>query len=320
MAIMTRIPSAVETILKKQKLVEVANVSSHYHNYASICQNRKKEIVYIKIRLYPKLVSHKSFIKEVILTKFLSENFLGNRFFITPKYYKSEIEKKPEWMIREYTKGKRMGDVWGYSPEFIKKISPKQIADFLDFVRGDISEKFRKQKKDKNYKLFEKNTAAIYKKYFIDYLSWSKKFIKSKLQKKTLEIFDRYEGFLAENNSYLAHGDLHPGNLVYDNGRIVAHDWKYAHWDNPYADLAFMWFLLWLNPGWRKELFFWEMKRAKNKEIFMKCFWLSILKLAPKMITILVQSSKITVSHRKKSIAEILEVFNQAINNLGNSR
>jgi len=313
---MVKIPSKVEAILKKQKLVEITNVSSHYHNYASICQNEKKEIVYIKIRLYPKLVSHKSFIKEVILTKFLSENFLHNKYFITPKYYKSEIVKKPEWMIRGYTKGKRMGDVWGFSPEFIKLISPKEIADFLDFVRGDVSEKFRKRKKDKNYWLFEKNTAAIYKKYFTNYLPLSKKFIKAKLQKKALAIFDRYEKFLTENNNYLAHGDLHPGNLVYHDGRIVVHDWKYAHWDNPYTDFTFMWFLLWLNRDWRKKLFLLELKRAKDKELFMKSFLLSVLKLAPKMITILVQSSRITKSLRRKSIAKILEVFNQAVNNL----
>lgn len=313
---MVKIPTEVEKILKKQKLVEITNISSHYHNYASICQNEKKEIVYIKIRLYPKLVSHKSFIKEVIITKFLSENFLHNKFFITPKYYKSEIVKKPEWMIRGYTKGKRMGDVWGYSPEFIKLIEPKKIAGFLDFVRGDISEKFSREKKYYDHGLFEKNTATIYKKYFLDYLPLSKKFIKPKLQKKALEIFDRYEGFIAQNNNFLSHGDLHPGNLVYDNGRIVVHDWKYAHWDLPYADFTFMWILLWLNIGWRKELFLLELNRAQNKEIFIKSFLLSVLKLAPKMITILVQSSKITPSQRKKSISKISEVFNQAIDNL----
>lgn len=314
---MVKIPFEVEAILKKQKLAEVANVSSHYHNYASICQNQKKEIFYIKIRLYPKLVSHKSFIKEVILTKFLSENFFHNKFFITPKYYGSEIARKPEWMIRGYTNGKRMGDVWGFSPEFIKRISPKEIADFLDFVRGDISEKFKKQKKNYDYRLFEKDTAATYKKYFINYLPLSKKFIKAKQQKKALELFDRYEKFLAENNNYLAHGDLHPGNFIYDKGKIVVHDWKYAHWDNPYADFVFIWFLLWLNGEWRKKLFLTELKRAKNKRMFLKCFWLSALKLAPKMITILVQSSKIGKKNRQKSIAKILKVFNQAIDNLG---
>lgn len=313
---MVKIPPEVETILKKQKLVEVANVSSHYHNYASICLNEKKETVYIKIRLYPELVSHKSFIKEAILTKFLSENFFHNKFFVTPKYYGSEIVKKPEWMIREYTKGERMGDVWGFSPEFIKRISPKEIADFLDFVRGDISEKFKNRKENHNYRLFEKDTAATYKKYFINYLPLSKKFIKAKQQKKTLELFDRYEKFLAENNNYLAHGDLHPGNFVYDKGKIVVHDWKYAHWDNPYADFTFIWFLLWLNGEWRKKLFLMELKRAKDKEMFLKCFWLSVLKLASKMITILVQSSRISKKNRQKSISKILKVFNQAINNL----
>lgn len=313
---MAKAPSEVEAIFKKQKLSEVTNVSSHYHNYASICLNDKKELVYLKVRLYPKLVSHKSFIKEVILTKFLSENFLKNKVFITPKYYKSEIVKKPEWMIRGYTKGKRMGDVWGYSPEYIKELKPKQIADFLDLTRGEITEKFRKQKNGQDYRLFQKNTAAVYKKYFSDYLNLSKKFIKAKDQKKALEIFDRYEKFLARNNNYLAHGDLHPGNLVYDEGKIVVHDWKYAHWDNPYADFTFMWFLLWLNGEWRKELFLLELKRAKNKELFMKSFLLSVLKLAPKMITILNQASKATPAQRKKGIAKILEVFNQAIKSL----
>ncbi|MBU4141374.1 phosphotransferase [Patescibacteria group bacterium] len=314
---MVKIPSDVEAILKKQKLVEVTNVSSHYHNYASICLNRKKEIVYIKIRLYPELVSHKSFIKEVIFTKFLSENFFHNKFFITPKYYKSEIVKKPEWMIRGYTNGKRMGDVWGFGPEFIKQISPKEIADFLDFVRSDISKKFKKQKKDSNYRLFEKNTAATYKKYFTDYLLLSKKFIKAKQKKKVLEIFDKYGKFLEKNNNYLAHGDLHPGNFVYNKGKIVVHDWKYAHLDNPYIDLAFMWFLLWLNEGWREKLFALELKRAENKEVFLKCFFLSILKLAPKMITIFMQSSHVSEKNRKKGIAKILTAFNQAIKYLG---
>lgn len=313
---MAKIPSEVETILKKQKLVEITNVSSRFHNYASICLNAKKEIVYIKIRLYPKLVSHKSFIKEVILTKFLSENFFHNKFFITPKYYKSEIVKKPEWMIRGYTKGKRMGDVWGFSPEFIKQISPKEIADFLDFVRGDISEKFKKQKNDPNFQLFEKYTVATYKKYFKDYFALSKKFIKAGQQKKALEIFERNEKFLAENNNCLAHGDLHPGNFVYDNGRIVVHDWKYAHWDNPYIDFVFMWFLLWQNSEWRKKLFLLELERAKNKEVFMKCFLLSVLKLAPKMITILFQSSNIMEVQRRKCVVKIMKVFNQAINDL----
>ncbi len=313
---MAMIPPEVEAIFKKQGLVEVTNVSSRFHNYASICTNKKKELVYLKVRLYPKLVSHKSFIKEALLTKFLSQNFYRNKFFVTPKYYKSELAKKPEWMLRGYTNGNRMGDVWGFSPEFVNRISPKEIADFLDFVRGDISDKFRRQKKDDNYRLFEKHSGATYKKYFLDYLLLAKKFIKAKQQKKVLEIFDKYEKFLEENNNYLAHGDLHPGNFVYNKGKIVVHDWKYAHLDNPYIDLAFMWFLLWLNEDWREKLLILELKRAKDKSLFLKSFYLSVLKLAPKMITILAQSSRISKSNRQKAINKILTVFNRAINNL----
>jgi len=311
------IPLEIEEILKKQKLVEVKNVSSHFHNYASICMDRKKELVYLKVRLYPKLVSHKSFIKEALVTKFLSENFYRNKFFVTPKYYKSELVKKPEWMLRAYTNGNRMGDVWGFSPEFVNRISPKEIADFLDFVRTDISDKFRCQKKDANYRLFEKHSAATYKKYFLDYLRLSKKFIKAKQQKEVLEIFDKYEKFLEENNNYLAHGDLHPGNFVYNKGKIVVHDWKYAHLDNPYIDLAFMWFLFWPNGNWRDKLFDLERKRARNKDLFLKSFYLSVLKLSPKIISILIQASKISKTDRKKGIAKVLMMFNQAIKHLG---
>lgn len=310
---MAIIPPEIETILKKQKLTEVKNVSSHYHNYASICMDRKKDLVYLKVRLYPKLVSHTSFIKEVLLTKFLSDNFYGNKFFVTPKYYKSELVKKPEWMLRGYTNGNRMGDVWGFSPEFVSCMRPKKIADILDFVRGDISDKFRDQKKDFNFRLFEKHNAAKYKAYFTNYLHLAKKFIKAKEQKKALAIFDKYGKFLVEHNNYLAHGDLHPGNFVYNKGKIVVHDWKYSHLDNPCIDLAFMWFLLWLNEEWREELLILELKRAKNKEVFFKCFFLSIIKLAPKMISILVQASNISKSDRRKGVNKIVTSLNQSI-------
>ncbi len=309
-------PPKVKAILKKQKLIEIKNVSSHFHNYCSICLNKEKKLVYLKVRLYPKLVSQENFAKEVITNKFLSEKFHRNRFFIVPKYYNSELKKWPQWMIREYTAGRRMGDVWGFNPKFIKRISPKELADILDFIRNNISNEFKKRIRGQRAKLFQKWTSSEYRKYFLKYLILSRKSIGRQQREKTIEIFSRYKEFFIKNNNYLTHGDLHPGNVIYNKKWLVLHDWKYAHWDNPYFDFTFVWLLLWLNKNWRKKLFALELNRASSKEIFWKSFHLSVLELVPKMISIFMQASQISRADRKRGIKEIIKSFNAALDYL----
>lgn len=309
---MATTPPRIKKILEEQKLTEAKIVSTHYHNYCSICLNEKGEKIYLKARLYPKLVSRENFIKEVILTKFLSENFYSNKYFLTPKYYAGNIEKKPEWMAREYIEGKRMGDVWGFDAEFYQKATPEKISNLLNFIRGDISQKFRAAAKRGERKLFKKHTAPAYKKYFSAYLPIAKKFVNSASRKKAFEIIAKYKKIL-RSNDYLAHGDLHPGNVVYNNGEISVHDWKYAHWDNPYLDFTFIWFLFWTDEKWQKEFFELELKRAENKDLFFLMFYLSVLKLTPKIISILVQSSKINDKEFEKGIEKVLAVFNKSI-------
>lgn len=309
---MTTTPPEVQAILEKQKLTEIKNVSSHFHNYTSICQNKKGQKIYIKVRLYPDIVPRENFIKEVILNKFLSDNFYLNRYFTTPKYYASDTKNRPEWLTREYISGTRMGDTWGFGREFYQKVPVKEIADMLDFIRSDVSPKFFLKSKVKDKKLFKRHGGKEYVKYFIEFLPSAKKFIKYGEQKKSLGILRKYGKFFTENNC-LAHGDMHPGNVVYNRRKIIVHDWKYARWDNPYLDFTFLWFLAWTNKIWRKKLFQIELGRAKDKNLFLTLFYLSVLKLTPKMISIFTQSTNRSEKDFKNGISEILSAFHNAL-------
>lgn len=310
-------PTRVKSILKKQKLVELKNVSSNHHNYSSICLGKKGKKVYLKVRLYSHLVTRENFIKEVTLNKFLSDNFYLNRYFTTPKYCASDIKSRPEWLVREYISGTRIGDTWGFGKEFYRKVPAKEIADMLDFIRSDVSRKFLLKIRARDKKLFKRHSAKEYIKYFLEFSPVVKKIIKSGEQKKTSEIFRKYSKLFDENNC-LTHGDMHSGNVVYNRRKVIVHDWKYAHWDNPYLDFTFIWFLTWTNKIWQERLFQLELKRAKDKNLFLTLFHLSVLKLTPKMITIFIQSTNHSEKDFKNGIKKILTAFHRALNYFSN--
>lgn len=186
----------------------------------------------------------------------------------------------------------------------------------LDFIRKEVTRKFREKNEHISSWLFEKHGSFYYKKYFTDFSLLPKKLISRAKKERAFKIFEKNQKFLSKNNIYLAHGDLHPGNLVVSDGKLIVHDWKYSHFDNAYFDFTFVWFLNWTNKKWRDELFNLEFKRAKDKDLFIKCFYLSVIKLTPKIITIFIQASKITLAQRKKGINSALSVFDKAVNYL----
>lgn len=209
-----------------------------------------------------------------------------------------------------------MGDTWAYSKEFYQTTSPLGVARMLDFIRQDVSAECRLKNRGQYAALFKSERAQDYKKYFLKHLPAKGKYIGLKDQEQVLEIFSKYRALLAQDNC-LTHGDLHPGNMVCNRSKLVLHDWKYAHWDNPYLDFTFIWFLTWLDEKWRGEFFRLEEKKAEDKELFRTYFYLSVLKLTPKMISILTQVSSISKKDFEKGVKKQLSVFKEAINYLG---
>jgi len=313
---MKKTPSEAETIIKKLKLKELKTITRGYHNYGSLCENERGEKMYLKVRLYPDLVSKDNFAKEVILTKFLSDYFYENPHFLTPRYYRSEISSSPEWLMREYGEGKRMGDTWGFSQKFYELISPEKMSRIFGFLRTAVSEKFSLAKIEKREELFLRQNAKEYEEYFRIYLKFVGKYIDENSAKKALKIFKKNESLL-NKNSCLTHNDLHPGNvLVLEKNKIMLHDWKYSQFDNPYLDFAFFWLLSWTNDDWRDGLKEAEENNAKDKNMFRRLFCLSILKLTPKIMSILIQSSAIPKDEFQKGMEKILNDFNKTVEEL----
>jgi len=306
------IPKIIQKIIQKEKLTPQKVISSNFHFFSLLCQNKGGDKLLLKVRLYKKLVKEKNFLKEVWITRFLSKNFYQNPYFFLPKFFLAQTKKFPQWMLREFSPGERGGDTYGFEKKFLQLINPLKIIYALEFIQKEITFSLLKERKQPFFKKWSKNN---YLNYFEEFLFKNSPFSISQIN-QAKKIIRNYSFLLENTSQVIVHQDLHPGNLLYDKKRkrLIFHDWKYFHLGNPLSDFTFLWFMAWQNKIWQKKFFKIALKRWGNVLPFKELFFLNIIILTPKMMKIIHDVSQITSFKRKKGIKHHLQAFNRALN------
>jgi thiamine kinase-like enzyme len=92
------------------------------------------------------------------------------------------------------------------------------------------------------------------------------------------DLVDRYSHFLAN-------GDLHPQNLMYQGDKFVLVDWDLLHLNNPGWDLTDLYVWGWRDSNWEKRLLKeYEKAMPTPKSIFEKIFAFDVVYLSSQLI------------------------------------
>jgi thiamine kinase-like enzyme len=250
--------------------------------------------------------------------KFAYESKLAGRM---PIYIKSQA-KQCEWLMCEFIGKSTLGSSnISYDNPNKEDISEiiNLILDIQSFPIVDFA---------KEHRLFKNLVFMDYERYHEYY----HKFVRRKryslvkfLGEDSLDSADKIilksKRLLNKNCTLFSHGDLHPANIILDNGRAVAIDWENLHVDNCAFDLATLWMRMIDHQEERRFFLLEYAKRAPQKD-FPALFRLNLLCRIPEEIAMiwLGIASRATNEEEKNSANKILKIcysnYRSAINNV----
>lgn len=257
----------------------------------------KKKVIF-KLRRVWRSYSIEGLKREILMERILNNNELADKPFQYRNIILYDI-KYPQWVVYEYKEGeKALGKkcrhrFWCFSEDFYKIVSSQKMCEVLNFWQDKITDfvftssqlfpyRFKKYGFSEIYKDFSKDS-DFYFKYYLKNNIGMKKVFNEKDRKNGKKIFKKFQAVIESNNSYICHGDLHPGNFLIYKDEIVIIDFDKVHIDIPYVDLVFVWFASWNNPKWRNDLLL-LLDKNNNSRVANILFNLNFVRFMPHFI------------------------------------
>jgi|GEM_PF-1757386 aminoglycoside phosphotransferase (APT) family kinase protein len=261
----------------------VFNSQKHQERfYTAPCRDKKGCKIIFKMRTEDFWETRESFRREIRINRLFTEASGKDQELAVPRFIAGESECVPEWMLYEFIEGKEAGDFYnGVLPENIGKISiPSLVAGMKKmrymsaFATGKIELQIRGYREFRE--AYEKYGAVLR-----PFMSEASIAAGAKILKEGAALLD-------DKRRVIAHGDLHPGNLVITpEGKIAIIDWYYVHLSNAAFDIAFLYLEITEEDFRREFMERYVAEVADDAREFCELFRLNILRIVPQKISIL---------------------------------
>jgi len=211
------------------------------HRYSTVCQDKQGKRFIFYARLHDSPFEKKRMITEVKLAKVL----MKKRYDFFPRYFKGEIKKDFEWILREYFDEDPLEDKENIE-KLKRKISGEEILRICKALL-----KFQKLKMT-NFPFLKKFDLKKYLR-LLEQIEKEEIFSKEEL-KKLKEFLKKNFQILKKENKYFSHGDLQIGNIILFDRKIKIIDLESAQISNFAFDVCFLWGRLWRERKVAKEV------------------------------------------------------------------
>ncbi len=184
--------------------------------------------------------------------------------FDSPSYIGSDDDRRGYiWLLRKYWEGSYAGDMneyFGFSPLFMRRVSPVVFANILNDVRGMTAFMRRRIPLKKHVSGWYLLDFHYYRKHFFPQLlqhPLNPGFKRSDVDGLE-ELIHQHAGFFQRHATTFTHGDLYPNNIMLrpTSGRnVVLFDWELSHLNLPTFDVAMAYLHAWRRPVWQKQFY-----------------------------------------------------------------
>lgn len=173
------------------------------------------------------------------------------------KYNDNEL-----WIIESYLRGEPSGKSMTYDANFCEKVNPTNLITVLASYKNS---------RPKLTDIFDDLTDYYQKRFEHFERHWPEQ------ERDCLEDWHRLFNQVIDNdlnNNFLAHGDVNPGNIIYEKSGLITGliDWELAIYDGYWRDFAGAFSAAIDQADWQKR--FKESIKIPNKEIISFNFYL----------------------------------------------
>lgn len=179
--------------------------------------------------------------------------------FDSPSYLASGGQGSWRWLIRKFWNGEfagNMDDVFGFTPAFLRRVSPERMAAILQDIR-DITRTASQRLQPPTHGLDW---------YLFDYRYYLPHFFRPVLRHRLnfglavsdiraiTAIFRRHTTFFRRQATTFTHGDMYPTNIMLcgpKKNRVVVFDWELSHFNLPTFDAVMVYLHAWRQPAWQ---------------------------------------------------------------------
>lgn len=196
---------------------------------------------------------------EIIVLRSLESSGFG----LSPKI----LAESAGELILTFMEGSPAGDSFFFSKEFIEQISA-----------GELVEKIRSFKKIKpqDLELDMERVKRLYEPKFLQIEKYWPYPDDAELVQQWIEKFRKTNYSYIEQKPVLCHNDFNPGNIVYQNGKILGFiDWELAILEGYYRDFGSAYYAAAPYSGWQRE-FETALTEIVDKHE-AECFWNQVL-------------------------------------------
>lgn len=250
--------------------------------YTAPCTNKEGKKVVFKMRAENFSETREYFRREIEINRIFTKCYEKRGKLSVPKFIQGDSEHTPEWMVYEFIEGYEAGDFYnGLLKENLGKFSIDSFVSALKntrkmsaFAKGEIN--------------LETEGGRSFQNAYGKYSSVLIPFFSAEQIARGKEILCSSGQLLDKESIFIAHGDLHPGNVVITSkGKIAIIDWYCVHLNNMAFDLAFFYLEVCDKPFGKKLLESFLNQTVKDQELFWQLFRLDVIRLAPQKISIL---------------------------------
>jgi len=268
-----KITEKINEVLKKEELTPLETperflkrTHGRKHRYSTVCQDKKGRRFIFYARLHDSPFEKERMTTEVKLAKVL----MKKRYDLFPRYFKGEIKKDFEWILREYFDEDPLEDRKNIE-RLKRKISQEEILRICKALL-----KFQKIKII-NFPFLKKFDLKKYLQ-LPEQIEKEKIFSGERLRKLE-EFLKKNFKILKKENEYFCHGDLQIGNIILFDKKIKIIDLESAQISNFAFDVCFLWGKLWRERKVARKILdnFYKILPRNKKETFEVLFRLNSL-------------------------------------------
>ncbi|TRZ78401.1 hypothetical protein D4R87_00765 [bacterium] len=189
-----------------------------------------------------------------------------------------------EWYIYTFIETDASGDIFGLLEKYQENFSVQSVVSTIIALQNNT----KKITSQENFIEIPKNNSENFLKLFDKFSHSVENLITTEEINKARDILLQSRDILDNSTTVLAHGDLHPGNIILDEKdsppSVTLIDWAGVQINNCVYDIAFLWTTLSSSPDIQNKLIQ-EFKKTVSDDIdFDKLFNLDLLIIIPQII------------------------------------
>lgn len=283
--------SQINGVLQTESLLPLPIYRSIVQNndfitFSAICSNKDNSTpqkwTFFKARARlkksqdnPSNKNYRSFVKEVELIKQKCEE----KTFL-PTFIKDGTTKNVKFYYYHYIDLPTLGDTYIFNPKSKpqKGLENLLTEKILKIQKMPVSDQILKNLK----KMGPKETDQFWTDQNNSFFDQITDYIDTAKFKKAKQYIDQASVSLKPSDFVLAHGDLHPANILYDKEKIYIIDWEMLQKNNFAFDFTMLWIRAWNYPRFQE--MFYKAFKLNFGQNFDDIFYQNVLILIPNEI------------------------------------